>query len=208
MAEKIVDVDERRAIARLKAGDLDGMEYLVHNHQQQALFTAYLIVGDWKAAEDLVQAAFLNAATKIDQFDGNKRFGPWFLRGVINAAIKAAQRQARLVSLQEEDDETITLRGLLLDPNPQPVEIVETHETRRMVWRAITQLTPQQRAVVVMRHFLDMDEVEITRIMDRPKTTIRWWLRAARGRLQTILSPLRQMEKLDPEAAKKEDVYE
>jgi RNA polymerase sigma-70 factor (ECF subfamily) len=181
-------LEEKQAIARLKQGDLVGLETLVEHYQVQAVSTAYLILRDMKMAEDVVQTAFLRAAEKIDQFDENRLFKAWFLRSVINASIKAAKRQQRLTPL-DEDNSTSAMVNWLLDPNPSPEEIVETEDTRRMVWNALEQLSAQQRAVVVMRHFLEMNETEMTRQLNRPGTTVRWWLRSARKRLKELLFP-------------------
>jgi RNA polymerase sigma-70 factor, ECF subfamily len=184
-------LEEKQAIARLKQGDLDGMECLVRQHQDRAVSAAYLIVRDLALAEDIVESSFLNAAQKIEQFDERRPFGPWFLRSVIHASIKAVNRQNRQVSLDEEAvDETRPWVDLLLDPNPQPGEIVETRETREMVWKALYQLTPEQRGAVVMRHFLDMDAQEMIQLSGRPETTVRWWLRTARKRLAVLLRPM------------------
>lgn len=195
MTVNLPSVEEKLAIARLKQGDLDGMEALVKRYQVQAIYTAYLIARDMKLAEDIVQDAYLRAAEKIAQFDESRSFGPWFLRSVVHASIKAAEREKRLVPLDGDGDEEMSsVTRWLLDPKPGPDEIAETRETRRMVWKALGQLTPEQRAVIVLRHFLEMNEKEITRELDRPLTTIHWWLRVARNRLREILRPFWQTD--------------
>lgn len=190
MDVKPPSLEEYRAIHRLKQGDLDGLELLVERYQVRAVYAAYLIVRDLMLAEDIVQSAFLRAVQKIDQFDERRPFGPWFLRSVINAAIKAAKQQVRFVSLDgEHPQETCPLVDWLIDPNPRPDQVIETEETRQMVWDALAQLPANQRAAVVMRHFLDMDETEMTRELRRSLTTVRWWLRTARNRLRDLLRP-------------------
>lgn len=191
MTVKPPGLEEQQAINRLKQGDLDGMEPLVKIYQVRAVYAAYLITRDLKQAEDIVQSAFLQAALVIHQFDAQRAFGPWFLRSVINAAIKAARRQRRLVALDAEaEDDLKAISAWMLDPQPGPDQIVETEETCRLVWAALEQLSPEQRAAIVMRHFLDMKESEMTRQLGRPLTTIRWWLRVARSRLKGLLRPL------------------
>jgi RNA polymerase sigma-70 factor (ECF subfamily) len=184
---KIPSLEEKLAIARLKQGDLDGMEPLVKRYQCRAVSAAFLIVRDPKLAEDIVQDAFLRAAERIDQFDESRPFGPWFLRSVINASIKAVRRQKRFIPLDAHDEEISKIADWLMDPSPQPELIIETEETRQMVWKALGELTAEQRAVIVMRHFLDMSEAEMTDELDRPLTTIRWRLKTARKQLRKIL---------------------
>ena len=188
MTVKIPSLEEKLAIARLKQGDLDGMEALVKRHQVRAVSAAYLIVRDPKLAEDIVQEAFLHAAEKIDQFDESRPFGPWFLRSVINASTKAVQKQKRFIPLEGTREEEISkVADWLIDPDPRPEQIIETQETRQIVWKALAELTAEQRAVVVMRHFLEMSEAEMTDRLDRPLTTIRWRLKTARNQLRKIL---------------------
>ena len=190
MTVKTPSLEEQQAISRLKQGDLDGMEILVECYQVKAVYAAFLIVRDFKLAEDIVQSAFLHAAQKIGQFDESRTFEAWFLRIVVNAAIKAAGRQKRFVSLEGVQDKEISpIMDWLCDPNPGPDLVVETEETRQMVWKALAQLSAEQRAVIVMRHFLEMNESEMTLQFKRPLTTIRWWLRTARSRLRAILRP-------------------
>lgn len=177
--------EEQAAIARLKKGDIAGLEGLVRQYQVVAVHTAYLIIGERPSAEDVVQSAFLKAAEKIGQFDASRPFKPWFLRIVTHDAIKYAQRQQRHWSLDEALENTAY--RWLLAPDPTPAELAETEDARQAVWRALQQLPPEQRAAIVLRHFLDMDETEMIRELNRPLSTIKWWLHAARKRLRVLL---------------------
>jgi RNA polymerase sigma-70 factor, ECF subfamily len=182
--------NDKQAIERLKRGDPGGLEVLVRRYQVQAVHAAYLIVRDQPLAEDVAQSAFLRAAEKIGQFDDRRPFGPWFLRSVVNAALKAAKRQQRLVSL-EADPEVVgfPLADWLADPAPRPEALVETAQVRQAVWQALGQLSPEQRAVIVLRHFLEMSEAEMTENLQRPLSTIKWWLHTARQRMRKLLRP-------------------
>ena len=73
-------MEEWRAIARLKGGDIDGMEPLVRRHYARSVRAAYLILRDREAAEDVVQGAFARMPEGIKGFDEARSFGPWFLR--------------------------------------------------------------------------------------------------------------------------------
>jgi RNA polymerase sigma-70 factor (ECF subfamily) len=179
-------MDEQQAIARLKQGDLSGLEFLVRKYQAPAVQTAYLISGDPALAEDIVQTAFLRVAYKIDQFDEQRAFRPWFLRTVVNDAIKAAKRQQKSVSLDEPADEVVS--DWLMDKAPRPEELAEASDLRRKVWTALQQLPPEQRAVIVQRHFLEMSEAEMVEKLQVPASTVKWWLHTARKSLKVLLA--------------------
>jgi RNA polymerase sigma-70 factor (ECF subfamily) len=200
---KFPSLEEQQAITRLKHGDLGGMETLVRHYQVQAVYAAYLIVRDLNLAEDIVQNTFLQTAQKIHQFDERRPFGAWFMRSVVNAAIKADKQQRRFISLDpHENGDFDPLIDWLLDPKPGPDQIIETEETRQMVWNALESLSVEQRAAIIMRHFLEMNETEMTQELSRPLTTIRWWLRTARNKLREALEPFWQMDHSDNDERK------
>jgi RNA polymerase sigma-70 factor, ECF subfamily len=179
---------EAQAIARLKAGDLAGLEALVQHYQVKAVHVAILIVHDRALAEEIAQNSFFHAAQKIDQFDSSRPFGPWFLKSVANAAVQEANRQKRAVPLEDDDPaETAQAAAWLADPNGCPEQLAESAELRRSLWKALDQLPPNQRAAIVLRYLQGGSEAELTRVLQRPPSTIKWWLHAARERLRHIL---------------------
>jgi RNA polymerase sigma-70 factor (ECF subfamily) len=189
-----VYVDEQQAIARLKRGDIGGLAGFVRRYEVQAVRTAYLITHDRALAEDVVQSAFLTAYHSIGTFDASRSFGPGFLRSVANAAVQAARRQARDLSLDAPsrsgdwmDDDSVTLADLLANPAPGPDDEAEAAELRQAVWEALGKLSPEQRAAVVLRYYLDLSEREMADELDVPPGTVKWRLHAARKQLRVWL---------------------
>jgi RNA polymerase sigma-70 factor (ECF subfamily) len=183
-------MDEQEAIARIKRGDVTGLEELVLLYQARAVHTAYLIVQDSPTAEDIVQGAFLQAYEKIDQFDDQRSFGPWFLRSVVNASIKVVNQQRQYVTIDEdEDDDSLQIIEQLADPRPGPEDIAAQAEMRRTVIQAMAKLSPEKRAAVVMRYYLELSETEMTHELRRPLSTVKWLLHSAKQRLRRLLIP-------------------
>lgn len=187
------DPDEAEAISLLKAGEIAGLEFLVRRHQSQAVHTALLIVRDRKSAEDIVQDAFLKSYRKIANFDQSRLFKPWFLRIVINDSLKWIKRNASAQSLDVLEDEGQRLvAGTWLSDAPMlPEAALDLTELQQHVWQAMAQLTPEQRAVIVLRYFLDASEREMIEELDKPLSTVKWWLFTARRELRTLLQSAR-----------------
>ncbi|MGH2541432.1 MAG: RNA polymerase sigma factor [Ardenticatenaceae bacterium] len=184
-------MDEKQAIARLKEGDINGLEALVRAYQVKAIRAAYLITHERHLAEDIVQAAFIRAYEKIGQFDSSRPFAPWFLRIVTNDAVKAAVRNSRHVSFerQNEDEQSQLIRSTSDAPH-SPEDLLERDETRRNVWEALQKLPPAQRAVIVCRYYLELKEAEIGEQTGRAIGTVKWLLHTARARLRTLLTSM------------------
>lgn len=181
-------MEDRIAISRLKQGDLSALETLVKRYQVQAVHAAYAIVYDRALADDIVQTAFVKVVERVHQFDERRPFAPWFFRIVVNDSVKAAWKQKTTTSLDKGSDEQITeLAKYLIDPGSRPEQVLEQKETGQQILMAIQTLSPEQRAVVVMRYFLEMSEAEMVAKMDRPLSTVKWWLREARHRLRGLI---------------------
>src|SRR4051794_10135971 len=76
--------NEYEALARLRDGDIGGLEALVRLYQVRAVRAAYLVVRDRALAEDVAQGAFLRVYQRIAQLDPARPFAPWFFRIVVN----------------------------------------------------------------------------------------------------------------------------
>ena len=185
MEESISDF---QAIDSLKHGDLAGLNVLIERYQLRAVRSAYLIVRERSLAEDIVQEEFVQLVRKIHKFDKIRPFAPWFLRCVINDALKATKRQKRWVSLDEaESMQAVEIYAALTDIQPNPEEQAINAETCREVWQALERLTPEQRAVIVLKYYLGCSEVEMSTTLQRPAGTVKWLLHSARKRLQGLL---------------------
>lgn len=176
---------ERASIARLKEGDIGALAVLVEMYQLRAIRTAYLIVRDRPLAEDITQSAFIRAYERIGQFDPEAPFGPWFLRSVANDAIKAVERARRTLPLAEDGDDAPSI--VLVDPAAGPAALLEQAEDASAVWVLLGRLPARQRAVIVLRYFVGLTDVEIADHLDVPRATVRWRLFAARDQLRTWL---------------------
>ncbi len=188
-------MEDQIAISRLKQGDPGGLETLVRDYQVRAVYTAYMILFDRSLAEEIVQTAFVRVAEKIQYFDELRPFAPWFLRIVVNEALRVSRQQRLTVSLDENPDEaSLTVARWLLDPQPRPEKLVELAETRQALLNALRCLPAEQRAVVVMRYYLEMSEADMSAKLERPISTIKWRLHTARERLKTLLRASRLFE--------------
>jgi len=182
-------MEDQTAITRIKHGDLNGLEDLVERHQTRAVQTAYLIVFDRALAEDIAQTAFIRVAEQIHQFDETRPFAPWFYRIVVNDSLKAIRTKHKTVPLEQNlDDESMQqIARCLTAPELLPEQQIEQDELRQKILDSVQSLSPEQRAVITMRYFLDLSQADMSSRLNRPLSTIKWWLRDAHKRLRALL---------------------
>src|SRR5688572_22256969 len=152
--------DERASVRAAQRGSASGIEALFRLHWPRAYRAAFLVVQDGAAAEDIAQEAFLAAVRNLDRFDRRRPFGPWLHRIVVNRAIdwaraRALRRETAEPRFGEWDEDT---EDNVLAGNPIPEDIAG----------GLRSLSPEHRAVVVLRYLLDYTPGEIAEFLDLP----------------------------------------
>ncbi len=168
---------ERRWVRAAQGGSEQALEQLYRRHWPWAHRAAYLVVHDAAAAEDIAQEAFLSAIRSLDRFDRRRPFGPWLNRIVVNRAID----WARTRSLRGEtgaDPQVESSMSSRPDP-PEPGSAVYSDETVA----ALRTLSPEQRALIVLRYLLEYTPGEIAEALGLPRGTVNSRLRRGLDRL-------------------------
>ncbi|MGI8825737.1 MAG: RNA polymerase sigma factor [Chloroflexota bacterium] len=169
---------EREAITKVQQGDIASLATLVSLYQVQALRTAYMLLKDRQGAEDLVADGFITVYDRIEQFDANRPFAPWFYRIVVNAALMARRKTAQ---------EHFAATSAIVPPTlgmASPEREALLQETRSTVLQAVNDLPSKQRAAIILRYYLDMEERMVAETLGCPLGTVKWRLHAARKRLR------------------------
>ena len=152
---------ERARVRGAQAGSVSDLEALFRMHWPRAFRAAYLVTHDAAAAEDIAQESFLAAIRALDRFDRHRPFGPWLHRIAVNRAIDWTRARA----LRSEVE--------LLDTVSAPPQPGSEDDTLA----ALARLSPEHRAVIVMRYLLEFTPGEIADALDLPRGTVNSRLR-------------------------------
>jgi RNA polymerase sigma-70 factor, ECF subfamily len=170
---------ERRWIRAAQGGSDEALEQLYRHHWPWAHRAAYLVVHDAAAAEDIAQEAFLAAIRSLERFDRRRPFGPWLNRIVVNRAIdwaRARSLRSETAANPEVDSPTPGQPDL-----PEPSSAVYSDDTVA----ALRTLSPEQRALIVLRYLLEYTPGEIADVLELPRGTVNSRLRRGLDRLAT-----------------------
>jgi RNA polymerase sigma-70 factor, ECF subfamily len=167
--------DERAWVRGAQRGSVSDLEALFRHHWPRAYRAAYLVVHDAGAAEDIAQEAFLSAVRSLDRFDRRRPFGPWLHRIVVNRAIDWAR--ARALRREAGDAALESLPAAPLPGSPHS----------RSLASALAELSPEHRAVIVLRHLLEYTPGEIAELTGLPRGTVNSRLRRGLDHLASRL---------------------
>lgn len=170
--------EQDRALVR---GHLEGQPEaaggLVDRYQKRLFNLALRMVDNAQDAEDVTQTVFLNAFMKLRTFDPRYRFFSWIYRMTVNESLNVLKKRRKgTVSLEDAPD--LAAPGAAAD-----------HETEAQdrVGQALQQLKPDDRAVLVLKHFVFFSYEEIADVLEIPVKTVKSRLFTARERLGIAL---------------------
>lgn len=167
-------------------GDDKSFEILVHRHKSKIYTSIILFVKDEELAEDIFQEVFIKIIDTIrkGKYYHDGKFLQWALRIAYNLCVDHFRRNKRRGNVSLSDDFDIFDVLQSPDANMEQTMVKEqTHDKIRMI---IDQLPPEQREVVILRHYADMSFKEIASLT-------RVSINTALGRMRYALINMRKM---------------
>ena len=174
------DMDDTMLVKMTLKGDLRAFEELVERYQKVLYNTVLRIVQNADEAQDITQSGFVKAYEHLAHYKPQHKFFSWLYRIVVNESLNALRRRK----------ETQEIDSGLMASVKDPAESYEDSEREEYIDRALQMLEPDNRAVVVLRHFQDLTYREISQILDIPEKTVKSRLYTARQLLKDRLLKL------------------
>jgi RNA polymerase sigma-70 factor (ECF subfamily) len=166
---------------------------LVERYQRKVAALAVGMLRSREDALDVVQDTFTKAYQSLDRFKGDSSFYTWVYRIAVNLCIDHQRRESRFVQGTGDADDA---GDEVAPPSPEdlardePFERARSAEIASRVSMAISELTPEHRAVILLREVDGLSYEEISQVLDCPKGTVMSRLHYARRQLQARLRGL------------------
>ncbi|MBN8227379.1 sigma-70 family RNA polymerase sigma factor [Corallococcus macrosporus] len=181
--------EEQALLVRLRRGDPEAFESLVHQHQDRLYDFCFRMLGDREEAHDLVQEIFVSVHQNVRRFREDARLSTWLFRISKNHCLnrlKYLQRRGRGRSdVYDEVSAAAIAEGG--GAPPQPDAALDAARERARVQRAISQLDPDARMLVALRDIEGLSYDEIVDITELPEGTVKSRLHRAREKLADLL---------------------
>ncbi len=191
-----MDQTDSELVDLARAGDRDAARQLVERYQRRVLGVVIGMVRNPDDAREVVQETFVRAFRNLDGFKGDSSFYTWLYRIAVNQAIDLQRRESKRSSV--EFDESVSVEGAVFGPlglggkagGENPFDVVRNRELGRKIFEAIEGLTPDHRAVILLREIEGLSYEEISDALDCSLGTVMSRLHYARKKLQTRLKEL------------------
>lgn len=188
---------DEQLVEQARRGDKEAFRELFERYQRKVMTVAVGMVGNPEDAMEIVQDTFVKAYEHLNRFKGESSFYTWLFRIAVNRAIDLRRFRKRNPTTGLEDefrypDSDQPYDDFLGDEEERtdPVRHAEVHEIGKRVAQAIAELTPDHRAVILLREVEGLSYEEISRVMQCSKGTVMSRLHYARKKLQKKLKDL------------------
>jgi RNA polymerase sigma-70 factor (ECF subfamily) len=182
------EADELELIEKAKRGDRQAFGVLVERYQRRVVGVALAISRNQDDAFELAQETFVRAFENLSRFESRSSFSTWLYRIAANLAIDFRRREGRHYVLRGEEAEGELRR--LPSAEGDSYGALRRSELSGRIRQALEQLTPEHRAVILLREVEGLSYDEISDTLNVPRGTVMSRLHYARSRLRAILQDI------------------
>lgn len=167
-------------------GDQKAFEELLGRHKNKIYTSIYLFVKDQALAEDIFQDVFIKIIDTLrkGRYNHEGKFLQWAMRIAYNMCVDHFRRTKRRP--QFTPTETFDIMDILKVSEDNMEQLMIKSQTHDRVRQLVDLLPPEQREVVILRHYADLSFKEISQLT-------RVSINTALGRMRYALINIRKM---------------
>jgi len=187
----LAELPDEELCSRVAARDNSAFEALVERYQARAYRLAYSVLGSEADARDVSQDAFIKLFESAGKFRGRSRFSTWFYRIVVNLCIDHKRRYRwwnKIVPLRGRLAGGDEARVEPVSAEPGPEAEAMRRETSTQLAAAFVQLSPNQRAAVLLQIQDGLTSREIAEVLGCSENTARVHIHRGLAAIRKLLN--------------------
>ena len=177
-----MEISDAAVVAQVLAGDKDAFRLLVDRHTRNVYSVAFRMTGNQQDAEEIVQDSFLRAYKSLQRFELRSSFSTWLYRIAVNRSLDFLRARRPNETRQAVDNPAPHEDG-----GESQVQVVASGDK---IARAMTQLSPPERAAFTMRHLEGKSIAEISKALKIRESAAKNSVFRAVQKLRQQLEPL------------------
>ncbi|GJM15005.1 MAG: RNA polymerase sigma factor [Thermodesulfobacteriota bacterium] len=181
-------IADEEVVRRVLAGEVALFEIIMRRYNQRLYRVTRGILRDAVEAEDVMQNAYVNAYTHLNQFAGLAKFSTWLTRIAVNEALTHIRNRKRFVNIDSTYNVEEETMNILSPKTPDPEEQVIAKELNVVLEAAVDSLPEAFRSVFLLRKMEGMSTAETAECLDISEQNVKIRLHRARVLLREEIS--------------------
>jgi RNA polymerase sigma-70 factor, ECF subfamily len=181
-------MSDEELVRRILAGDTALFEVIMRRYNTRLYRVARAILKNDGEAEDVMQQAYVNAFTHLDQFADRAKFSTWLTKIAVYEALARTRRARRQADAPADADAETNAMDSLPSPNRTPEAQAYDRELGAMLESAIASLPEAFRAVFMLRDVEGLSTIESAECLGVNQVTVKTRLFRARAQLRRNLA--------------------
>jgi len=166
-------------VNKAKAGEKKAFSELIKRYYEMVYAVSFGVINNREEAQDITQEIFIKLPDRLQRFEGRSKFKTWLYRVTVNSTIDFVRKRKPTVPLDHAQN--------FEHPGKGPVEAASQNERKKIVKEAMSALSAEHRAILVLREWHEMSYDEIAEILDLERGTVMSRLHYARKALADVL---------------------
>lgn len=164
MRKDVMTFNDQQLIDAYLNGNEKAFEVLLNRHKEKIFTSIYLFVKDRELAEDIFQDVFIKIIRSLnkDKYNHQGKFLQWAMRISYNMCVDHFRKSKRRTKVSPT--ETFDIFDVLESPEENMEQQLIKNQIHLKIRKVIDKLPPEQREVVILRHYADMSFKEIAQL--------------------------------------------
>jgi len=172
-------------------GNQQAFELLVKRYSGPLFNFIFRFLGDYDAASDILQQVMVQLYISLPKLRTGEPLKAWLFQVARNRCLDELRRKHAIhfseLEKSVDDDEQLALADMP-DISPLPEEVAERHDLQQILLKAIQELPPKFRAVVLLRYASQLSYAEIGRVLNMPEATAKTYFQRVKPLLRNALA--------------------
>lgn len=183
---QVMTLSDQDLIQHYLTGNERAFEVLLNRHKTKIYTSIYLFTRDSEVAEDIFQEVFIKIIDTLrkGKYNHEGKFLQWALRIAYNMCVDQFRRSKRHTNVSS--NETFDVFSVIQSNDDNMEQYLIKEQGTNRIQALVDQLPPEQREVVILRHYADMSFKEISQLT-------RVSINTALGRMRYALINLRRL---------------
>ncbi len=172
-------------------GNQQAFELLVKRYSGPLFNFIFRFLGDYDAASDILQQVIVQLYISLPKLRTGEPLKAWLFQVARNRCLDELRRKHAIhfseLEKSVDDDEQLALADMP-DISPLPEEVAERHDLQQILLKAIQELPPKFRAVVLLRYASQLSYAEIGQVLNMPEATAKTYFQRVKPLLRNALA--------------------